>query len=78
MSAAMSMGPLVRKEFRALLVPWAALIGTIVVAGVIPSNWRAVAAAAYFIGVPALGALSVAHDYEYRTMGMLLTPSRVL
>lgn len=61
------------KELRVLLPPWFAALVTMA-AGFVSTEPRILAAGllAYGIGSIALGALSVGHEYGYRTVGVLL------
>ena len=64
---------MIGKEFRALLPAWLAC-AAVMVAGVSGfSLLRGFEVAAYFIGTGALGALSIGHEYTYRTLGILLS-----
>ena len=64
---------LAAKELRVLLPVWLAALGT-VAAGFVSTEPRILIAGllAYGIGSVALGALSVGHEYGYRTVGVLL------
>ncbi len=73
---------LIHKEFRALLPWWTAIVGVIVMCAIVvgrdhspPSAdlFVAVGFFTYGIGALLLGALSMGHDYQHRTMAMLLT-----
>jgi hypothetical protein len=73
---------LLHKEFRALLPWWTAIVGVIVMCAIVvgrdhspPSAdlFVAVGFFTYGIGALLLGALSMGHDYQHRTMAMLLT-----
>ncbi|MEP6916093.1 MAG: hypothetical protein ABJC89_10625 [Acidobacteriota bacterium] len=63
------------KEARALIVPWLACMAIMVVAPRLdsPGIFGGVAAAAYVLGVAALGALSIGHEYTGRTLSLLLS-----
>ena len=64
----------VAKEFRALWLPWAACLGVIAGSALLPQRAvRDVALPAYFLGMAALGALSIGHEYSHRTLGSMLS-----
>jgi hypothetical protein len=61
------------KEFRALGPAWALCAVAVLGAWTPDTRLRGLAIAAFFFGAPALGALSIGHEFNYGTMSMLLT-----
>jgi ABC-type transport system involved in multi-copper enzyme maturation permease subunit len=68
--------PSVYKEFRALLPTWVAC-AVVMGLGIVPSlhsvNAVTVQLLAYIFGTIALGAQSIGHEYDYRTLGLQLS-----
>src|SRR5262249_21313725 len=62
----------IRKESRALAPIWLAAAAASTAAVLSPSQVRGLAFPAYLIGVAALGAWSVGHEYSHRTLNTLL------
>lgn len=63
----------VQKELRALAPPFAVTLLIVVGFAVVgDARWGSFALAAYFFGTASLGAISVGHEYTYRTLPMLL------
>ena len=63
----------VRKEVRALALPWLASLAVIVLGGLGVPGPRGFEVAAYFLGICALGGLSFGHEYTYGTMPLFLS-----
>jgi len=61
------------KEFHALGPAWALCAVAVLGAWSSDTRLRGLAIAAFFFGAPALGALSIGHEFNYGTMSMLLT-----
>jgi hypothetical protein len=74
MTAGALFAPALTKEFRALLPAWAAS-ALVIAAALLANESRLFVAAlmAYGLGVIALGAQSIGHEYSHRTMGLLLS-----
>ena len=64
---------MIAKEIRALLPAWLAAAAVLWVASLNVEPLRFFGVPLYFIGVAALGALSVGHEYAYGTLGLALT-----
>jgi ABC-type transport system involved in multi-copper enzyme maturation permease subunit len=62
----------IHKEFRALLPAWAACAVTMLAASAV-DGLRGFGGPAYPVGVAALGAMAIGHEYSHRTMGLLLS-----
>lgn len=62
-----------KKEIRALLVPWLACLAGIAAAAVLGRLWRGLAMPTYAIGAVAIGAWSIGHEYTDRTITLLLS-----
>jgi ABC-type transport system involved in multi-copper enzyme maturation permease subunit len=68
------LSPAVVKEFRALLPTWFASAAAIVMAAFIQeAGYSRLPSFAYAIGMLALGAQSIGHEYTHRTLGGLLS-----
>jgi ABC-type transport system involved in multi-copper enzyme maturation permease subunit len=79
MSAAAVLPSSLSKEIRALALPWLACLACMLVPAVADApRWiGGLSVPAYFLGVVALGALSIGHEYTDRTLSLLLTlPAR--
>jgi hypothetical protein len=65
------------KEFRALSPAWLAALASIALAALLDDRVRALGLAAYVLGTVALGALSMGHEYNGRTLNLMLSqPTR--
>jgi hypothetical protein len=62
----------VAKEIRGLAGPWLACLAVIVLGGAGVPVFDRLEAAAFFVGIGGLGALSIGQEYSYRTLPMLL------
>lgn len=62
-----------KKELRALAVPWLACLATIAAAAVLGGRWRGLVQTVYVLSAAALGALSIGHEYSHRTITLLLS-----
>ena len=67
--------PAIVKEIRALGLPWLACLVCLTIPPLADApQWiGGLSAAAYFLGAAALGALSIGHEYNDRTLNMLLS-----
>lgn len=66
--------PSVAKEIRALLPTWLASVVAVFAAAVVPeAGYSRLPSFAYAIGMLALGAQSIGHEYTHRTLPMLLS-----
>lgn len=63
----------VEKEIRALAFPWLSCLTAIVLASSSVPVFRDFEVVAYFLGVSALGGLSMGHEYSNRTLPILLS-----
>jgi len=65
------------KEFRALSPAWLAALASIALAALLDDRVRALGLAAYVLGAVAMGALSMGHEYNGRTLNLMLSqPTR--
>jgi hypothetical protein len=64
--------PHVLKETRALAPAWLAIVAAMLAASARRLPLRGWAIPVYFVGVAALAAVSIGHEYSYRTLPMLL------
>lgn len=66
-----------KKELRALWIPWLACLAAIATSAGLGGWWRGLVLPAYFLSAAALGALSMGHEYSHRTVTLLLShPAR--
>jgi hypothetical protein len=66
--------PLVVKEIRALLYPWVACLAAMLAFEALGSReFRGFGTMAYMLGAAVLGALAFGHEYNHRTLAMLLS-----
>lgn len=64
----------VAKEFRALWLPWVACLAALAASALLSQRAaRDFALPAYFLGMAALGALSIGHEYSHHTLGSMLS-----
>jgi ABC-type transport system involved in multi-copper enzyme maturation permease subunit len=63
----------VRKEFRALWIPWLACLVVMAACALEGARWSRLVIPVYFLGAAALGALSMGHEYSHRTITLLLS-----
>jgi len=73
MMRASALGAGVRKEARALWLPWAASAVTLAVVAADPERFGEVGSLAYGLGSISLAAMSVGHEYTNRTLPLLLS-----
>lgn len=78
MTRAASLSCSLRKELRALSLPWLACLAAMAASAVYGGGWlRSLGMPTYFVGAVALGALSIGHEYSHRTLTLLLShPAR--
>jgi len=73
MSLSLTLSPAVRKEVRALLPTQIASIAAIFAAAIVPEvGFSRFPSFIFLIGVLALGAQSVGHEYTHRTLPVFL------
>jgi ABC-type transport system involved in multi-copper enzyme maturation permease subunit len=67
--------PSVSKEVRALALPWLGCLACLVVPAIAnaPMWLGGLSAPAYFLGAAAIGGMSIGHEYNDRTLSLLLT-----
>jgi hypothetical protein len=62
------------KEVRALMLPWLACLVTMLACFALGGpQWLGIGVPVYFFGTSALGAMSIGHEYGYRTLPLLLS-----
>ena len=75
MSLAAVLPPSLSKELRALALPWLGCLACLVVPVIAnaPMWLGGLSVPAYFLGTAAIGGMSIGHEYNDRTLSMLLT-----
>jgi hypothetical protein len=63
----------IRKEARALLLPWLVCVSVLIAVAVTGSVGREIAILAFCLGAAAVGALSIGHEYTDRTLSLMLS-----
>ena len=71
-----SWGPAIRKELRALVPAWLAVLAALVAVALGMTVLRGAAVLSYILGAATLGALSIGHEYGNGTLAALLAQPR--